>query len=528
MTFLDLAERLWRQFPFLNLMRASKAFQFLTRPRFLVTAGVVSVIAVPSLLLNPSNLFKSTQPPPSKNQFKRSQVREHDSKEKRIWVTYENKVYDITEFVEIHPGGTKILLAAGKAIDPFWALFSIHQSAETKQLLTEYYIGDLIPIEQDDSPVYTETGLDQLFSNEPPRDASLKILAQRPFNAEAAMTSLKSFITENKHFYVRHHLPVPLIDSKDYKLEIEIPGKKPIELSLDELKKLPKTTVMVTLQCAGNRRKEMHEVRPVKGLQWQNGAISNANWTGVLLTDVLKHVGYKIDPSLDVFPGDVEQVHFDGLDGYGASVPCSKAFNPRGDVVLAYEMNGETLPVDHGYPVRAVIGGHVAARSVKWVNKITLDKEESNSHWQQKDYRGFNPSKTLQTSDYETSTSIQELPVQSSIINTDFNEKNGETILEGYAISGGGRSIVRVDVSIDGGKNWVDADLRKPEQAKDKTWAWTKWQLKVDTKGKRDLNVVCKAVDDSYNTQPDSFEGVYNARGVLSSAWQKINARVQR
>jgi sulfite oxidase len=521
-----------------------KRFSILKRKPFLVTAGILSIASVHTLYsdqnygISSNSLFLKRQgavgkivPPVNTNPvFKRSEVAKHNSKETGIWVTFEDKVYDITKFVQVHPGGDRIMLAAGKAIDPFWKIFSIHLSDETREILSQYYIGDLIPLDQDDSKVNLESsGLELLFANEPTRADSLKVLSERPFNAESSLGYLDTYITPNDHFYVRNHLPVPLVDSKEYKLEIHVPGEKPVNLSLDDLKKFPKHSVTATMQCAGNRRKEMHDSKPVKGLLWEKGAISNAVWSGVKLRDVLNFAGYNVtDYSEDKFPGDVEHVQLEGADGYGASVPVHKVLDPRGDVLLAYEMNGEELPRDHGYPLRAVISGYVAARSVKWVNSIKLDSDESDSHWQQKDYKGFSPSKDLESSDYSESVAIQELPVQSSLINEKFEEVDGHVTLRGYAIAGGGRSIVRVDVSTDGGKTWKDALIEKPDQPDGRAWAWTHWQLKVPTTGKNDLDIICKAVDSSYNTQPDSFLGIYNARGVLSSAWQRIQGKIER
>ncbi len=185
----------------------------------------------------------------------------------------------------------------------------------------------------------------------------------------------------------------------------------------------------------------MNDVKAVKGLRWGGGAISNAVWTGVRLADVLEASGFKV---LDLsatgpFPGDVQNVHFDGLEGYGASIPIEKVLDRRGDVILAFQMNGEPIPADHGFPLRALVPGTVAARSVKWVSKISLEQEESPSHWQQRDYKGFSPSADLASSDYSKAHSIQELPVQSSFLMTGDTVKadeHGYINVEGYAISG--------------------------------------------------------------------------------------------
>ena len=91
----------------------------------------------------------------------------------------------------------------------------------------------------------------------------------------------------------------------------------------------------------------------------------------------------------------------------------------------------------------------------------------------------------------------------------------------------GGRGINRVDVSIDGGKNWVDATLSQPSQPRGRTWAWTQWKVSLPANRANELDLVCKAVDTAYNSQPDDFNGIYNARGVLVSAWQRLKAKVK-
>lgn len=147
---------------------------------------------------------------------------------------------------------------------------------------------------------------------------------------------------------------------------------------------------MAAIQCAGNRRATITEAGPVAGLLWRGGAIGNAEWTGVLLRDVIRDAYPALDE--DELMLKFHHVVFDSVDGYGASIPIEKALDKRGDVLLAYEMNGEPLLPDHGYPLRVLVPGTVAARSVKWVNKVQLSEHESMSHWQQKDYRGFSPS----------------------------------------------------------------------------------------------------------------------------------------
>lgn len=121
---------------------------------------------------------------------------------------------------------------------------------------------------------------------------------------------------------------------------------------------------------------------------------------------------------------------------YGASISFSKAIDPKSDVLLAYEMNGKTLSRDHGFPIRVVVPGVVGARNVKWLGKIVVSQQESQSHWQQKDYKGFSPSCDWEKVDFSKSPAIQELPVISAICQPGKNEsvkvKDGCIQVQGF------------------------------------------------------------------------------------------------
>jgi sulfite oxidase len=130
---------------------------------------------------------------------------------------------------------------------------------------------------------------------------------------------------------------------------------------------------------------------------------------------------------------------------------------------MPFKPKGEPIPRDHGYPIRAVVPGIVGARNVKWLGKIHLSESESPSHWQQNDYKGFCPSVDWHNVDFKTAPAIQELPVNSAIT----EPAEGAIIpadakavsMKGFAWSGGGRGIVRVDVSADGGQTWIPGPL---------------------------------------------------------------------
>ena len=164
------------------------------------------------------------------------------------------------------------------------------------------------------------------------------------------------------------------------------------------------------------------------------------------------------------------------------------------EFILAYEMNGDPIPADHGFPIRLIAPGVVGARNVKWLGKIILTEDESHSHWQRNDYKSFPSSQESATSDeFATAYSIQELPIQSAIC----SPLDGQTVpiqwktidnhttpvieVDGYAWSGGGRAIIRVDLSLDGGQTWHIARLtqEEPKKSLHHTYSWTSWKVSV-------------------------------------------------
>ncbi|XP_076967108.1 sulfite oxidase, mitochondrial [Tamandua tetradactyla] len=459
--------------------------------------------------------------------YTREEVSSHRTPETGIWVTLGCEVFDVTEFVDLHPGGpSKLMLAAGGPLEPFWALYAVHSQSHVREILAQYKIGELSP--EDKAPPTLETS--DPYADDPPRHPALQVNSQRPFNAEPPPELLtESYITPTPLFFTRNHLPVPNVDPDTYRLHVAgPPGTKSLSLSLDDLCQFPKHEITVTLQCAGNRRSEMNQVKTVKGLEWRTGAISTARWAGARLCDVLAQAGHHLCET-------EAHVCFEGLDSdstgsvYGASIPLTRAMDPEAEVLLAYEMNGEPLPRDHGFPVRVVVPGVVGARHVKWLGKISVESEESCSHWQRRDYKGFSPSVDWDTVDFDSAPSIQELPVQSAITEPRDGEmvESGEVTVKGYAWSGGGRAVIRVDVSLDGGLTWQAAELDGEEQCPRKAWAWRLWQLQVPIPpGQKELDIVCKAVDDSYNVQPDTVAPIWNLRGVLSNAWHHVHVCV--
>lgn len=458
------------------------------------------------------------------------EVGRHDRKENRIWVTFRQGVYDITEFVDKHPGGpSKIVMAAGGSIEPFWTIFANHNTPEIHSLLESMRIGNI----SEEDAESNKSDLFDPYANEPTRHKALMINGSKPFCAEPSPPLLvESFLTPVDFFYVRNHLPVPQIDINDYTLELAVEGTTKKTLDFKAITKYERQTITAAVMCGGNRRSEMSKVKQLKGINWNVGAVGNASWTGARLCDVLKDLGINEEK--------FDHVQFEGYDldpsgtPYAASIPISKAMDPRSDVILAYEMNGQPLSKDHGFPVRVIVPGVVGARNVKWLSKISVSKEESQSQWQQGDYKGFSPSTNWDNVDFSKSPAIQEMPVISAICepqNSDVVEvKNGKIQVKGYAWSGGGRKIIRIDITNDKGKTWHTADLIEDLKAKQgRYWSWTLWnvELPVD-KNVNEVEIWAKAVDSAYNVQPENFSHIYNIRGLLCNAYHKIKVQLKQ
>nr|CAD1820225.1 unnamed protein product [Ananas comosus var. bracteatus] len=258
------------------------------------------------------------------------------------------------------------------------------------------------------------------YSQEPLRHPSLRINAKEPFNAEPTREDLiSSYITPVDFFYKRNHGPIPIVDDiNSYYLSIGGLVEKPKKLSLDDIKKLPKYNVTATLQCAGNRRTAMSKIRAVRGVGWDVATLGNAIWGGAKLSDLLELVGVSHHTAITSLGGkhaeftSIDQCPEENGGPYKASIPLDQATNPAADVLLAYEMNGEVLNRDHGYPLRVIVPGVIGARSVKWLDRIDIIEEESQGFFMQKDYKMFPPSVDWDNIDWSTRKPQMDFPVQ--------------------------------------------------------------------------------------------------------------------
>lgn len=345
-----------------------------------------------------------------------------------------------------------------------------------------------------------------------------------PLNAEPRPEILRSaFITRQQDFYIRSHGTIPRLAAEGYKLRIGGQGTNTLELSVDDLRsRFPHRSITAVLQCAGNRRADMLDVKYVSGDAWQAGAISNAEWGGVGLGDVLRAAGVKDDADLHVAFACHDEIDEEGEHfKFGVSIPLWKAMAP--ETIIAFTMNGEPLTAEHGFPLRVVTPGYAGVRSPKWLASVTIQDKPSDNHIQQKEYKLFPPGVTKQTADLGKGVVINDMPLNSAILEPMAGARLalGSNTVRGYAIATG-RPIVRVDVSADGGKNWHQAEL---ERHSDAPWSWTFWNVKLELP-RSGVELVVRAVDDAGETQPSATAEIWNYPGYLSAAWHRVPVSV--
>jgi len=476
--------------------------------------------------------------------------------EGRTVVAYQGELYDMSDFSG-HPGGVgRLQMASGGDLEVYWKVYTQHNRGHVKTHMERYKIGELS--KEDMATVTANTRFDEsVYAFNPPEYPDLLTNTKYPYNAESKLSELTDeWVTPIGKHFVRNHCAVPDIDPDDYTLTIEGAGVNETVFTLEDLKtKFKKVDVTTVIQCNGNRREDFHYFdgkTPAFGPpHWVAGAIGNSTWSGPRLRDVLKASGMDVDSiSLGEKEAPDHALHV-GLLGYDqdevgnqycCSFPFDKAIDPFGDVILAYEMNGEPIPRSHGFPIRAIVPGHAGARNCKFLEKVTITSAacKDDSNWKQ--YAVHAPDVEVEKiaefvvykEELMRDPPVQQMPVQSMITRPTPNEivaaaKEGcETItVKGLAWGGGGQGIARVDVSLDNGENFTRAEmLEKPiKQRRLSEWSWIFFEKTIpipeNIKNKLkageqvDLTLTSKAYNSAWNVQPDTIN--YNAHGCCGN-----------
>lgn len=311
------------------------------------------------------------------------------------------------------------------------------------------------------------------------------------------------FITTNDRFYLRSHSPTPKIEVETWRLKIEGTGvEKPVELTYADLEAMPQVTLTRTMECAGNGRRFYKEHFGVEGEggQWRTGAMGNAEWSGIRLRDVLARAGVK-PTARDVMPI--------GLDDHEVRRPMPVEKAMRDDTLLVLKMNGVTLPIDHGFPVRVIASGWTGTANIKWIGRIQVAEEPLHTPYNTMEYILVGPDYPMEFP--ALGPAVTEMPVM-SVIDLDWPAElsAAETKeIQGRSFAGEGK-VREVVYSIDDGA-WRDAELFGP----DIEGCWRQWRFPWrPSAGKHEIRV--RATDDRGRTQSDDVP--WNHHGYLYNA----------
>ncbi|HEV7767642.1 MAG TPA: sulfite oxidase [Thermoanaerobaculia bacterium] len=336
-----------------------------------------------------------------------------------------------------------------------------------------------------------------------------------PLNAETPLELLTDYLTPNDLFFVRSHWIPRVPDPRSWRLVVDGDVRTPLRLSLDDLKKMPRAEATCVLQCAGNGRGLQSP--PMPGVQWSYGAVGNARWSGVRLRDVLVRAGVKHPAAkhLHLFgsddpPGKVPPFH--------RSIELGKAMD---DCILAYEMNGQPLPKEHGAPLRLVVPGWAGDHWMKWLVRLTASAKPQTGFFMDTAYRWpIQPGAPGVAFKPEEMRPLTEIAVKSNITSAPARLKLGTTAdIRGFAFSGA-PDIAKVEVSDDGMKTFHRATL----DTRHAPHAWRLWSYRWTPKRRGPHQITVRATDSRGATQPAVT--VWNQSGYLYNAWHSATIEV--
>ena len=345
-------------------------------------------------------------------------------------------------------------------------------------------------------------------------DAGMVVHRAHPLNCETSLAALLGgVVMPNARFYMRNNFRMPTLDAESFRLAIGGLVERPQSFTVRDLQNMRSKTQVVTLECAGNGRALFD--RPTDGEKWGLGAVSTAEWTGVPLVEILDRAGVRQDAKDVLFRGA------DGgaVDGLPESVRFERSLRVDdardSDVLLAYAMNGEPLPVEHGYPLRLIVPRWYAVASVKWLTEIELIDRAFTGHYQGDKYRYVWERDGGTVSEPVTLQRVRAL-ITEPLPHADV--RSGELVIRGVAWSGAA-PIARIDVSVNGG-DWQEARLVSDRIR----YSWQWWELLTRVERSGDLKLRARATDLAGRTQPDRAE--WNRLGYGNNSIQEVPIRV--
>jgi DMSO/TMAO reductase YedYZ molybdopterin-dependent catalytic subunit len=341
-------------------------------------------------------------------------------------------------------------------------------------------------------------------------DANLVVHRAHPLNCETSIPALiGGLVMPNAHFYVRNHFQIPLLDSSTWQLSVGGLAERPLRLSLHDLRNMPSQTSVVTLECAGNGRFLVDP--PVPGEQWRLGAVSTAEWTGVPLVEVLDRAGISPRAKELVFRG----ADNGRVEGHADTIRFERSLSidvaREAGALLAWAMNGEAIPVQHGFPVRLIVPDWYGVASVKWLTEIELVDRPFGGYFQAEKYQYESEQRGQVSREPVTLQRVRALITEPS---PDDDLERGDFAIRGVAWSGAA-AITRVEVSVQDGP-WQQARLVGERHRH--SWQW--WELITRLERPGAVSLRAKATDLAGRTQPEEPE--WNRFGYGNNAIQEV------
>ena len=348
-------------------------------------------------------------------------------------------------------------------------------------------------------------------------DVTLDELRLAARNHAMPLEALRFPITPVGLHYLLTHYDIPAVDAEAWRLEIGGCVERPLSLSLDDLRAREAVTVPVTLECAGNGRARLAP-RPLSQ-PWLTEAVGTAEWTGAPLAPLLAEAGLRDDAVELLFTGLDRGIEGGVEQNYERSLPRAEAISP--DALLAYAINGRPLPPQHGAPLRLVIAGWYGMAHVKWLAGITALAEPFEGYQNKVGYRLYadegdegDPVTRIMPRSLTIPPGIPDFFTRERFLDAAF------CMLEGRAWSGWG-PIERVEVSLDGGATWDDAELG--EQVGERAWRGWSYAWGSPTPGS---HVICsRATDAAGNAQP--LEPAWNLKGFANNEVERLQVTVR-
>jgi DMSO/TMAO reductase YedYZ molybdopterin-dependent catalytic subunit/glyoxylase-like metal-dependent hydrolase (beta-lactamase superfamily II) len=348
-----------------------------------------------------------------------------------------------------------------------------------------------------------------------PDNTGLVVHRTQPLNCETSIPALiGGVVMPNARFYVRNHFETPRLDPDTWRLEVGGLVEHRLRLSLRDLRNLRSQTLVATLECAGNGRSAFDP--PAEGEQWCLGAVSTAEWAGVPLTEILDRAGLTSKAREVVFRGADQGKAGEaaGLVRFERSLSVADA--RHSEALLAYAMNGELLPLEHGYPLRLIVPGWYAVASVKWLTEIEVIGSP---------FEGFFQAQRYVYESLRDGTMLRE-PVRLQRVRSVIIEPTGEheitpgdLVIRGVAWSGAA-PIDKVQVSVGGGP-WHNASLIGERRRH--SWQWWELETRIDSPGETTLRA--RATDLAGCTQPGQPD--WNRLGYGGNAVQSVPVLVR-